>query len=172
MDEQDTTPIKLDYLLKPGFIYMSDKRPISISTVVGSSVAVCLFDRKQKIGGMNHFQLPETREKEKATAIYGNVATLTLIKMMLSNGSKNSHIEAQIFGGAHNPEVSSNINVGINNIRTARKILNSKQIKIISEDVGGEVGRKIIFNTSTCEIAVLKVKNIRQSDWYPYQSDR
>ncbi|MBF0302523.1 MAG: chemotaxis protein CheD [Desulfamplus sp.] len=171
MDKKDHTPIRLDYLLKPGYIYMSDNQPISISTVVGSSVAVCLFDRKQKIGGMNHFQFPETNEREKATAIYGNVATLTLIKMMLSNGSKNSHIEAQIFGGAYNPEVS-NMNVGINNIRTARKILSSKKIKIISEDVGGEMGRKIIFNTATFEIAVLKVKTLRRSDWYPYQNDR
>ncbi|MBF0572886.1 MAG: chemotaxis protein CheD [Desulfamplus sp.] len=170
MDKQDNIPIRLDYLLKPGFIYLSDK-PISISTVVGSSVSVCLFDKKQKIGGMNHFQFPEIKDREKATAIYGNVATFALIKMMLSNGSKNNHIEAQIFGGAYNPEVS-NINVGMNNIKAARKILNSKRIKVISEDVGGEVGRKIIFNTSTFEVAVLKVKNLRRSDWYPYENDR
>ena len=170
MDKQNNSPIRLDYLLKPGFIYLSEK-PISISTVVGSSVSVCLFDRNQKIGGMNHFQFPEIRNREKATAIYGNVANLALLKMMLSNGSKVNHIEAQIFGGAHNPD-ASNINVGINNIRAARRILNSRKIRIVSEDVGGEIGRKIIFNTSTCEIAVLKVKNLRQSDWYPYESDR
>ncbi|MBF0210903.1 MAG: chemotaxis protein CheD [Desulfamplus sp.] len=170
MNKHDNTLIKLDYLLKPGFIYLADK-PISISTVVGSSVAISLFDKKNKIGGMNHFQFPEIRDKELSTALYGNVATITLIKMMLSNGSKEHHIEAHIFGGAHNPEVSK-INVGLNNIKTARRILNSKQIKIVSEDVGGEVGRKIIFNTSTSEIAVLKVKNLRRSDWYPYEGDR
>ncbi len=170
MDKKDNIPIRLDYLLKPGFIYLADK-PVSISTVIGSSVSVCLFDKKQKIGGMNHFQFPETADREKSTAIYGNVATLALIRMMLSNGAKNSHIEAQIFGGAYNPDVS-NMNVGINNIRTARRILNSRQISIVSEDVGGQLGRKIIFNTSTSEIAVLKVKNLRRSDWYPYESDR
>jgi len=170
MDRQENIPIRLDYLLKPGFIYFSDK-PISISTVLGSSVSVCLFDRKQKIGGMNHFQFPGTREKERSTPVYGNVATLTLIRMMLSNGSRDNHLEAQIFGGAHNGLISS-VNVGIENIRTARKILNRKKIRIVSEDVGGEVGRKIIFNTSTSEIAVLKVKTLRQSDWYPYESDR
>lgn len=170
MRQKENSLLKLDYLLKPGFIYLADK-PISISTVLGSSVSVCLFDRKQKIGGMNHFQLPEIREKDKSTPIYGNVATLTLISMMISNGSKNRHLEAQIFGGAHNASVSD-INVGINNIRTARRILNSKKIRIVSEDVGGEVGRKIIFNTSNCEIAVLKVRTLRQSDWYPYSSDR
>ncbi|MBF0203918.1 MAG: chemotaxis protein CheD [Desulfamplus sp.] len=170
MNEQDSSPILSDYLLKPGFIYLADK-PVSISTVLGSSVSVCLFDKKQKIGGMNHFQFSEIREKDKSTPIYGNVATLTLIRMMLLNGSKDRHLEAQIFGGAHNPLVSD-INVGINNINTARLILNSRKIKIVSEDVGGEVGRKIIFNTSTCEIAVLKVKKLRQSDWYPYKSDR
>lgn len=170
MKRQENTPIRLDYLLKPGFIYFSDK-PISISTVVGSSVSVCLFDRRQKIGGMNHFQFPEIRERERSTPIYGNVATLTLIRMMLSNGSRESHLEAQIFGGAHNLSIS-HINMGRENIRTARTILNRKKIRIISEDVGGEVGRKIIFNTSTSEIAVLKVKTLRESDWYPYENDR
>ncbi|MBF0234109.1 MAG: chemotaxis protein CheD, partial [Desulfamplus sp.] len=170
MHKQDNTPLSLDYLLKPGFIYLSDK-PISISTVLGSSVSVCLFDKKKRIGGMNHFQLPETTDRKSSTAIYGNVATLALIRMMISNGSNNKHLEAQIFGGAHNSALS-HINVGTNNIRTARRILNNKKIRIVSEDVGGEIGRKIIFNTATCEIAVLKAKNLRQSDWYPYESDR
>ncbi len=170
MEKTTNKSLTLDYLLKPGFIYMSDK-PIAISTVLGSSVSICLFDKKLKIGGMNHFQFPETSEKENSTARYGNVATLTLIKMMISNGSNNRHMEAQIFGGAHNPAVS-NQNIGISNIRAARNILNRKKIKIVSEDIGGEVGRKIIFNTSSNEIAILKAPNLRESDWYPYESDR
>ncbi len=149
---------------------MSNK-PASISTVLGSSVSVCLFDKKQKFGGMNHFQFPETSSQEESTARYGNVATMALLRMMCSNGSKSKHLEAQIFGGAHNPEVSSR-DIGLSNIKTARNILKKLKIKIVSEDVGGELGRKVIFNTSNYEIAVLKVPNLRQSDWYPYESDR
>ncbi len=167
---QKNNPVPMDYMLKPGFIYISEK-PVTISTVLGSSVSVCVFDKKRKIGGMNHFQFPETKDHEKSTARYGNVSTITLLKMMISNGSKKKHLEAQIFGGAHNHEVSP-VDMGGSNIRSARSILKSKNIKIVSEDVGGEVGRKIIFNTTNYEIAVLKVPSLRKSDWYPYEKDR
>ncbi|WP_245809368.1 chemotaxis protein CheD [Desulfamplus magnetovallimortis] len=147
------------------------EKPVAISTVLGSSVSVCIFDKKQKIGGMNHFQFPEALKSDDPTARYGNVATLALVRMMKSSGSKNRHLVAQIFGGAYNPELSQH-NIGTRNINAARNILNRLNIKIISEDVGGEIGRKIVFNTSNCEIAILKVPNLRQSDWYPYESDR
>ncbi len=120
---------------------------------------------------MNHFQFPGIRKKNKATARYGNVAIPHLIRMMLAEGSKTKNLEAQIFGGAAGPEISTN-HIGSENIKVARRILANKQIRIVSEDVGGEKGRKIVFNTGTNEIAVLKVDKIRKGDWYPYQSDR
>ena len=170
MSEDPNAPITQDYFLKPGFIYLPVK-PTTISTVLGSSVAVSLYDRSLKMGGMNHFLYPFADKKEKATAKYGNVAILALIRMMKANGSKLKKIEAQIFGGAHNTQYS-NWNIGQDNFKTARKVLLDNRIKIVSEDIGGEMGRKIVFNTSTCEIVTLKVDRLRESDWYPYPSNR
>jgi chemotaxis protein CheD len=45
-------------------------------------------------------------------------------------------------------------------------------ISIVSEDVGGALGRKIVFNTLTNDVAVLKTDGVRKSDWFPYHSDR
>lgn len=123
------------------------------------------------MGGMNHFQLPYTREKQNATGRFGNVATLTLIRMMMDDGSKAKQMEAQIFGGAFNPRLCHK-NIGGENIMVARKILMKTHVRIISEDVGGEIGRKIVFNTTTNEVAVLKVDKIREGDWYPYEDNR
>ncbi len=161
-----------NYLLQPGYIYVPEKA-LSISTVIGSGVAVCIFNKKARIGGMNHFQLPFMSTNGKTTAIYGNIATITLIKMMLTFESgtrttKVKNLEAQIFGGAYNPD-NSDKDVGKENIEIARKILNQNKIAIISEDTGGKKGRKVVFNISTNEAAVLKVDNLRDADWYPYQ---
>jgi chemotaxis protein CheD len=163
-------PVKQNYFLQSGFIVVPAKAT-DISTVLGSCVAICLYDPKRQTGGMNHFQLPFTDEKHKATARYGNIAALTLIHMMVSDGSKIKHLEAQIFGGAHNPKISPE-NIGRSNIKIARTLLAKKKIRVVSEDVGGEKGRKIVFNTHSGEVAVLKVDKLRQGDWYPYQSDR
>ena len=159
-----------DYLLKPGFIYLPETST-SISVVLGSSVSVSLFDKKLKFGGMNHFLYPAITKKGKTTALYGNVAVITLISMMINNGSQTKHLEAQIFGGAFNRKYSEK-NIGANNHAVAREILKSKKIHIASEDVGGELGRKVVFDSSNSEIAILKVGNLRKSDWHPYVDER
>ena len=120
---------------------------------------------------MNHFQFPAILEKDRATTRYGNVSIPHFIRMMLAEGSKTKNLEAQIFGGASSPEISTD-QIGSKNIKVARRILADKGIRIVSEDVGGKKGRKMVFNTSTNEIAVLKVDKIRKGDWYPYQSAR
>jgi chemotaxis protein CheD len=170
MFDKAGVPATENYFLKPGYILVPDT-PTVISTVLGSCVAVCLFDGARKTGGMNHFQMPSTGKPEEATARYGNVSTLALIAMMLEAGSQIRHLEAQIFGGAYHPKNGLQ-NVGQENIRVARQVLARKRIPIVSEDVGGEKGRKVVYNTNSNEVAVIKVDKIRQADWYPYLDQR
>jgi chemotaxis protein CheD len=159
-----------NYFLEPGYIFVATK-PTVISTVTGSSVVVCIHDRKLKIGGVNHFLYPKAEKREEATALFGNAATLNLIRMMIDNGSKTKHLEAQIMGGAHNPETSPT-DMGRRNVMAARRVLMKRGIRIVSEDVGGNKGRKIVFHTNINEIAILKVDKLRRSDWYPYEGHR
>lgn len=171
MFNRSNNPAKPEnYFLKRGYIFVP-RRPTIISAVLGSCIAVCLFDTKHKIGGMNHFLYPQAPERRQATAQYGNAATLMLVRMMVENGSRRKHLQAQIFGGAHNPGVSSH-NIGRENIQAARNVLSRRRIQLVSEDVGGRIGRKIVFDTRSNEIAVLKVEKLRQSDWYPYEGER
>lgn len=170
MATQSEKPVTRDYFLKPGYIYLPEK-PTVISTVLGSSVSVSLYDRRLKTGGMNHFLFPWVGGQDRTTAVYGNIAVPTLIRMMMENGSRRTHLEAQIFGGAYNDEFSPK-DIGGDNFRAARRILAKKRIKIVSEDVGGSKGRKVVFNTMTYEIGILKVDRLRESDWYPYEGDR
>ena len=142
-----------------------------VSTVLGSCVAVILWDRKRKRGGINHFQLPAFQKPNPPTARYGDASTVMLIRMMMQGGSKPKHLEAQLFGGAYNNDVSSK-NVGRENIRIARKVLARYAIRVVSEDVGGERGRKIIYDSAANEVAVLKVDRLRQGDWHPYAGNR
>ncbi len=159
-----------NYFLYPGFVVLPSI-PTVVSTVLGSSVSVCLYDRKRKKGAMNCFQFPFIREKGKTTTRYGNVAILTLIRMMHEDGSKIKNLEAQIIGGAYNPAVSK-LNIGQENVKIARNILTREKILITSEDVGGSKGRKIVFSAHSNEIAVFKVERLRKMDWFPYEDDR
>ena len=67
MVKNSDMPVSSNYFLKPGYILIASK-PTVISTVLGSCVSVCLYDRKRGAGGMNHFQLPSIGKSEDTTA--------------------------------------------------------------------------------------------------------
>ncbi len=151
------------YFLEPGYIYFS-KRPAMVRSVLGSGVAVCIWDDQQGFGGMIHFLRPQTDEPEKATPQFGNVATAALVRIMEEAGCQRGNLQAQIVGGARS-EMAGNSSIGDANVRIAREILIRKGVRVISEDVGGNMGRKVALNTGSGELAVLKTKKIRQTDW-------
>lgn len=158
-----------EYFLRPGFIFLS-RAPIIISAVLGSAVAVALWDEKSCFGGLAHFLYPLAVSKNEATAQYGDAAILHLSKMFKQEGSAKSDMKAQIFGGAATTD-SECKRVAENNIATARKILGRLAIKIISEDVGGDMGRKLVYNSNSNEAIIYKVKKLRGGDWYPYSDE-
>lgn len=152
------------YLLEPGYVFFS-RRAITVLSVVGSCVTVCLWDRKLRYGGMNHFLFPGTGDRDNATPRYGNVAIAALLKTMEEAGCKKKNLIAHILGGAHKEKTPKKAQVGLDNVKTARRMLSRRGIHVASEDVGGTMGRKIIFDTNTGHIAVLKVHKIRETDW-------
>ena len=161
---------RFQYFLKPGYVFLSQE-PTLIYTVLGSAVTVCLWDRKNRYGGVAHFLYPLTNTFSQTTTQYGNVAVLTLIKLLINDGSEKSSLEAQVFGGG-DPNSTKTETLGKENILMAKKVLNRQGIPITSEDVGGSRGRKLIFKSDTNEAIILKVDRLRQEDWFPYGLSR
>ena len=157
-----------EYLLMPGYIYLS-RDPVVISAVIGSGVAVSLWDRRAEFGGMLHYLYPAPEKAQKATAAYGNAAIGCLARMFVEEGSKSKDIQAQIFGGATNSTIECT-RIAQGNVEAARKMLKKLGLKIISEDVGGGMGRKLVYNTFSNEAIVCRVKKLRDGDWYPYNT--
>lgn len=150
-------------MLEPGYIYFT-RQATTIATVLGSCVSVCLWDRRQRFGGINHFLYPSTHDPVKATPKYGNAATLALAHMMTDAGCVREDMVAHVLGGAF-PEEAEGQDIGAENVAVARKILQHKEIRIVSEDVGGCMGRKVIFDTGTGRVVVVKVHKLRKTDW-------
>lgn len=124
-----------------------DHAPTAISTVLGSCVAVCLYDERLGIGGMNHYLLPFWNGNGLQTPKFGNISIPRLIESMMEKGSKPSTMKAKLFGGASmNISGSEAMMIGEKNIIVARQILGEYKIPIVAEDIGGQNGRKIQFN--------------------------
>lgn len=124
-----------------------DSSPAAISTVLGSCVAVCLYDGTLGIGGMNHYLLPFWNGNGLQSPKFGNISIPKLIETMMAKGATPRTIEAKIFGGASmNIGSGEAMMIGQKNILVAREILKEYKISLVAEDVGGQNGRKIQFN--------------------------
>ncbi len=136
----------------PGSLEVTTQ-PKTLSTILGSCVAVCIWDKKLKFGGMNHFMLPLWNGEGLASPKYGNIAIDKLIRKMINNGSETEDLEAKIFGGGNVIESANNVyRIGERNIEIAYSKLAEYGIKITGSSTGGKLGRKILMNTSNFQI--------------------
>lgn len=135
-------------------------RPTEISTILGSCVAVCLYDKVQGIGGMNHYLVPLWNDRGLQTPKYGNIAIPRLIESMQNIGCEIENMEAKIFGGANVIDTSLNeMMIGRKNILIATEILRDYHIKIVAQDIGGDRGRRIMMRSDTGKVFLKYIKN-------------
>ena len=151
------------HFLYPAELFIS-KTPYQVNTILGSCVSVCLFDPVTHIGGINHFMLPYWNGQGLASPKYGNIAIERLTDKMISLGCNKINIKAKIFGGGE--VIETNIvqfHIGKRNIELARTMLEDLKIPIISSSVGGKLGRKIEFLTSTGDVRQKYVQKTQQT---------
>ena len=110
---------------------------------------------------MNHFMLPYWNGKGLASPKYGNIAIGKLINQMIENGSLRYNLVAKIFGGGEVIDIQkTNYHIGERNIAVATDFLKDERINIISESVGGKLGRKLQFNTYTGAVLMSYIQNV------------
>ncbi len=136
------------HYLIPGKIFAA-AQPFAISTIVGSGVALCLWDSAQGIGGANHFMLPDGPEDSENATRYANVANPALLRRMLDLGAEPKTLEARIFGGSLPPVTFGNggDRLGERNVQAATQFLSLSGIRVVQSEVGGTRGRKLVFHT-------------------------
>jgi chemotaxis protein CheD len=131
------------FVVHPGEFFISDKQDIMIITILGSCVAACIRDTEKKIGGLNHFLLPGSADKDSGSNRFGAYAMEQLINEILKKGGKRENLEVKVFGGAS--LLSSHFDVGKRNIDFIREYLRIENLKITSEDLGGTQARRIHY---------------------------
>ena len=134
--------------------------PTEISTILGSCIAICLYDKIQMIGGMNHYLVPLWNGNGLQSPKYGNVAIHKLVQGMLNNGCNINNLEAKIFGGSNviNAIEYEEMMIGRKNIIIAKELLAEYNIPITAEDIGGTRGRKILLLSETGKVIMKYIK--------------
>lgn len=129
----------------PGEYFVHDE-DVLIMTTLGSCIAACLWDRNARIGGMNHFMLPDAGTSGGGDGgRYGSYAMELLINEMMKRGASRLSLEAKVFGGGAVIAGMSSLNVGERNTAFVMDYLKTERIPVVSKDVMDIYPRKVCF---------------------------
>lgn len=137
-------------IIGPGDYYSSLDN-IVISTLLGSCIAVALYDVSIPVGGLNHFMLPESKTGHSdlgtLSARFGINAMELLMNDIFKKGGAKRQLHAKVFGGSTMLDFGqpATINVSRMNIEFVFQFLETEKIPVDSYSVGGEMPRKVFF---------------------------
>jgi chemotaxis protein CheD len=137
--------------LLPGEYFVSND-DIVLSTVLGSCISACMWDRTAKVGGMNHFMLPGDNGRSGAepdpiglAGRYGVFAMEQLINELIKSGARKANLEAKLFGGGAVLKNFTAINVGERNAEFVLDFLRTEGIRVASQDLLDVFPRRVAF---------------------------
>ncbi|MCD6734639.1 MAG: chemoreceptor glutamine deamidase CheD [Burkholderiaceae bacterium] len=134
--------------------YFVESEDILIMTTLGSCIAACLWDRDRRIGGMNHFMLPEGAGVDGR---YGAYAMELLVNELMRRGAARTSLEAKVFGGAQVISGMETVNVGERNTRFVLEYLRTEGIPVVARDVLDVHPRKVCFMPATGRAVVKRL---------------
>jgi chemotaxis protein CheD len=130
--------------------------PTLIRTLLGSCAGVVLYDRQDKLGGVAHIVLPDSRGATEHPGKYANTAIPALIEDMerLAGRKIRPRLTAKLFGGASMFQGGASIDIGRSNQVAVEQVLAKLGVAVVARDMGGESGRRLTFSTATGIVAV------------------
>jgi len=125
------------------------KSPGSLTTLgLGSCVGIALYDPVNKIAGLAHIMLPDSKQIQNNSnaAKFADTATIRLIFQMQKLGARKELLKAKIAGGAQMFDFHTTneaLRIGDRNVEASLKCLGSQGIPVIARDTGSNYGRTV-----------------------------
>ncbi len=156
--------------LMTGDCYYTNESREMLVTILGSCVSVCLTDPLLKFGGMNHILLPGegTGSDQQNSTRFGAFAMEELINGLLKLGAQKARMKAKIFGGGN--VINNSTMIGERNIAFVKEFLHQEGIQIVSEDVGGDIARRLHYFPDTGKAMLRKLR--RKEDYVILEKEK
>jgi chemotaxis protein CheD len=138
----------------PGEYYVTAD-DLVVMTVLGSCIAACIWDPRVRVGGMNHFMLPDGGNDSSGR--YGSYAMELLINEMIKLGARRETMQAKVFGGGQVMHTFTTMNVGERNTAFVLDYLQTERIAVVSKDVLDIYPRKVCYFPSTGKAMVKRL---------------
>lgn len=130
-----------------------------ITLGLGSCVGVALFDTNTRIGGLLHIMLPDSTQFSNVTkpAKFADLGIPLMIQEMRRLGGNTHRLTAKLAGGAQmfsGLDEKFVLNIGQRNSAMVRQILVKLKIPVLAEELGGNRGRTMIFDTTNGKVTI------------------
>lgn len=132
-----------------------------VTHALGSCVGVTVFDRTQRIGGLLHLMLPESKidpaEAARNPFRFADTGIPALIEQVTKLGATARRLEVRLFGGAQMLNDEGLFNIGQRNVLTAHKILWKLGCFVKAEETGGVVSRTVRLEIGTGDVWIRRM---------------
>lgn len=132
---------------------------------LGSCVAICLYDARQRIAGMAHVLLPASGKAKSCENPFkfADSGLAALVERMERGGAMRGRLQAKLAGGAEmfGTLYAKGEGIGKKNSDAALAELLRLNIPVVAMDIGADYGRTIFFSAET---GLLKVKAARHGE--------
>jgi chemotaxis protein CheD len=131
---------------------------------LGSCVAIALYDRESRTGGLAHILLPSmsmSRETSNPAKFPETIVPIMLAEMRALGMVSSARVCAKIAGGASmfgSLVSGTGINVGERNVAATKDALAAAGIQLVGEDTGLDYGRSVYFHLADGRMEVRSLK--------------
>lgn len=133
-----------------------------ITMGLGSCIGIAIYDRERKIAGLVHIMLPDSKQFKNIVnpLKYSDLGIENLVNEMIKNGCKKENMIAKIAGGAsmfNFPDKKIISDIGKRNSLASIETIKKLSIPIVAEDIGGNKGRTMIFESSDGSVIIKSI---------------
>ena len=129
-----------------------DPSDVIITHSLGSCIGVCLYDAAVRVGGMLHYQLPDSKlnadRARKNPFMFADTGFMLLVKKLEALGANRKRLNVKIAGGAAMDAGPKGFDIGKRNCLAIRKLLWKCGMFLNAEEVGGVSPRNLYLSIS------------------------
>lgn len=164
------------FFLKPCEMSILE-HPALISTILGSCVAVTLFNGRLGIAAISHALLPHCKRHRYVNSVndlltddcsrcgdafkYVDCSVSMMVEAFARFGVRPAETQVRLYGGAKmfmSGDEHAALSVGLQNFTVARQVIADHGLALLASDIGGTEGRKLCFNTQTGKVTVHRME--------------
>lgn len=123
---------------------------------LGSCIALVIYDETIHVACMLHVLLPSAPEHSLGLDTkYADSGIKKMLNYLKFAGAKKINLKAKMVGGMHSFYKSISFSdIGLRNARQCKFLLAKYNILLVSEDIGGSMGRSVVFSVADMSFSI------------------